>query len=169
MKALYRELQVVAGSGIVRIQGAAQLRGDTEDREIIRCDSLEAETQGLRTTGEVHVRSVAGNRYGLEYPGTLEVSPLRDGDAGILRICAGEIVLDLNQLTRDWIRQRVQQRGVDHTIDGGGGSDAQRHCGDRNKRESRIKENPGDLKSMRTAYRRSCHKVSRIGRFSSVW
>src|SRR6202034_2857968 len=98
---------------------------------------LVAETLGLFTAGEVHVCAGAGKRHGLEYPGTLEVSPLRDGDPDVLRAYAGKIVLDEHQLGRVWIRQRVQQRGVDHAIDRGGGSDAQRHGGDRNERESR--------------------------------
>ena len=34
----------------------------------------------------------------------------------------------------------MQQRGVDHAIDCGGGSDAQRHGGDRNERKSRRSE-----------------------------
>jgi hypothetical protein len=131
------DLQVVAGSGIVRIECAAQLRVYSEDREVIRRNLLEAETQGLCTAGEVHVFTDAGNRRGLEYPRTLEVSPLRDGDADALRAYAGKVVLDADQLGRVWIRQRVQQRGVNHAIDRGSGSDAQRHCGDRNERESR--------------------------------
>src|SRR5208282_6274172 len=83
------DLQVVAGSGIVWIECAAQLRVDTEDREVIRRNLLEAETQRLCGAGEVHVCAGAGNRRGLEYPGTLEVSPLRDGDADALRAYAG--------------------------------------------------------------------------------
>ena len=50
---------------------------------------------------------------------------------------AGKVVLDVDELGGIWVRQRVQQRGVDDAIDRGGGSDAQRHCGDRNERESR--------------------------------
>jgi hypothetical protein len=115
-------LQVVAGSGIVRIEGATQLRVYTEHREVIRRNLLEAETQRLCTAGEVHVCSGAGNRRGLEYPGTLEVSPLRDRDADALRAYAGKVVHNAHQLGRVWIRQRVQQRGVDHAVDRGGGS-----------------------------------------------
>ena len=70
-------------------------------------------------------------------PELSQVSPLRDGDADVLRAYAGKVVLDAHQLGRVWVRQRVQQRGVDHAIDRGGGSDAQRHGGDRNERESR--------------------------------
>ena len=119
------------------IECATQLRVYTEDREVIRRNMLVAETLGLFTAGEVHVCAGAGKRHGLEYPGTLQVSPLRDGDPDVLRAYAGKIVLDAHQLGRVWIRQRVQQRGVDHAIDRGGGSDAQRHGGDRNERESR--------------------------------
>ena len=82
-------LQVVAGSGIVRIEGAAQLRVYTENGKVIRRNLLEAETQGLCTAGEVHVFADAGNRRGLKYPGTLEVSPLRDGDADAVRPDSG--------------------------------------------------------------------------------
>ncbi len=114
-----------------------QLGGNTEDREIIRGHGLEAETQGVRTAGEVHVCAVAGNRYGLEYPGALEVSPLRDGGADIPRTGAGQVVLDVNQLGGIRVRQRMQQRGVDDAIDRRGGTDAERHGGDGNERESR--------------------------------
>jgi hypothetical protein len=54
------DLKVVAGSGIIRIEGAAQLRAYTEDREVIRHDLLEAETQGLCTAAKVHVCAVGG-------------------------------------------------------------------------------------------------------------
>src|ERR1035438_7479726 len=46
------DLQVVAGSGIVRIECAAQLRVYTEDSEVIRRNVLEAETLGLCAAGE---------------------------------------------------------------------------------------------------------------------
>ncbi len=121
----------------MRIERAAQLRVYTEDCEVIRRNLLEAETQGLCTAGEIHVCAGARNRRGLKYPGALEVSPLRDGDANALRAYAGKVVHNAHQLGRIWVRQRVQQRGVDHAIDRGGGSDAQRHCGDRYERESR--------------------------------
>ena len=39
--------------------------------------------------------------------------------------------------SRGWIGQRVQQRGIDHAVDRGCRSHAQRHCGDRNERKSR--------------------------------
>src|SRR5580704_12891037 len=97
-------LQVEAGSGIVWIKCAAQLRVYTEDREVIGRNVLVAETLGLCTTGEVHVCAGAGNRHGLEYSGTLEVSPLRHGDADILRAYAGKVILDTHQLGRVWIR-----------------------------------------------------------------
>src|SRR5438477_9633576 len=131
------DLQVVAGSGIVRIECAAQLRVYTEDREVIRGHLLEAETQGLCTTGKVHVCAAAGDRDGLEYPGTIEVSKLRDGNADALRAYAGKIVLNADQFGRVWVGNRVQQRGVNHAVDGGGSSDTQGHSGDGNERESR--------------------------------
>src|SRR5215472_17155572 len=130
-------LQVVAGSGIVRIEGATQLRVCTEDREVVGRNGLETESLGLCTTGEVYVCAVAGNCHGLEYPGALEVSPLRDGGADVLRADAGQVVLDAHHLVRIWVRQRAQQRGVDYAIDRGGGPDAQRHRGNRDERKSR--------------------------------
>ncbi len=81
----------------MRIECATQLRVCTKDREVIRRNLLEAETQGLCPAGEVHVCAGAGNRRGLEYPGTLEVSPLRDGDADALRAYAGKVVLNAHQ------------------------------------------------------------------------
>ena len=90
------DLQVVAESGIVRIEGAAQLRVYTEDREVIRRNLLEAETQGPSNASEVHVCAGASNRHGLECPGTLEVSPLRNGDADALRPYAGKVILYAN-------------------------------------------------------------------------
>src|SRR5579863_6479217 len=134
------DLEVVAGSVVVRIEGAAQLRVDSEDREVIRRNLLKAETQGLRAAGEVHVCALTGNRYGLEYPGTLEVSPLRDGDADALRAYPGKVVLNAHQFAGVWIRQGMQQRGVDHAIHGGGGSDAERHGGDSDEGEARRSE-----------------------------
>src|ERR1700733_4859833 len=119
------------------IECATQLRVYTEDREVIWRNVIVTETLGLFTAGEVYVCAGAGNRHGLEYPGALEVSPLRDGDPDVLGAYAGKIVLKAHQLGRVWVRQRMQQRGVDHAIDRGGGSDAQRHYGDRNERESR--------------------------------
>ena len=120
----------------MRIECAAQLRVYTEDSEVIRRNVLVAETLGLFTAGEVHVCAGAGNRHGLEYPGTLQVSPLRDGDPDVMRAYAGKIVLDAHQLGRIWIRQRVQQGGIDHAIDRGGSANAQRDCSDRNERKS---------------------------------
>jgi hypothetical protein len=73
----------------------------------------------------------------LEDPGTLQVSPFRNGHADVLRTYAGEIVLNAHQFGRVWVWQMVQQRSIDHAIDRGGGSDAQCDCGDRNERESR--------------------------------
>src|SRR5579871_6064596 len=102
------DLQVVAGSGIVRIEGAAQLRVDTEDRKVIRCNLLEAETQGLRSAGQVHVGAGAANRHGLKYPRTLQVSPLGDGDADALCVYAEKVVLNAHQLSGVWVRQRMQ-------------------------------------------------------------
>jgi hypothetical protein len=78
----------------VGIEGAAQLGVYTEDREVIRRNMLVAETLGLCTAGEVHVGAGAGNRHGLEYAGTLQVSPLRYGDTDVLRAYAGKIVLE---------------------------------------------------------------------------
>lgn len=130
------DLQIEAGRGIVRIECATQLRVDTEDREVIRRATPEGDALGLCTSGEVHGRE-AVNRHELEDAGVLQVSPLRDGDADVLRADAGKVVLDAHQFGGVRVRQRVQQRGVDHAVDRGNGADAERHGGNHRERESR--------------------------------
>jgi hypothetical protein len=130
------DLEVEAGSGVVRVEGAAQLRVCAEGGEVIRRDSLEVEAQRPRAAGEGHVGAGAGDRHGLEDAGTLHVSPLRDGHADRLRADAGQIVFEAHQFAGVWVRQWAQQRRIDHTEDGSGGADAERNGGDRNERET---------------------------------
>jgi hypothetical protein len=54
----HHDLEVEAGSGIVRIEGAAQLCVYAEERKVARRNLLEAETKGLCNAGEVHAAPV---------------------------------------------------------------------------------------------------------------
>jgi len=143
----------------VRIECAAQLRVYTEDREVIRRDLLEAETQRLCTAGEVHVCAGACNRRGLEYP-ELSMSLHSGTEMPTPARLRGKVVLNAHQFVRVWVWQRVQQRGVDHAIDRGGVSMPSAIVA------IAMKENPGDLRSMRTAYRRSKSRFSKKGGFA---
>src|SRR6202035_4950154 len=87
------DLQVVAGSVIVRIECAAQLSAYSQDREVVRRNLFEAEAQRLGGARQVHICPGAGDRRGLEYPRTLQISPLRDGDADAPRAYTRKIVL----------------------------------------------------------------------------
>ena len=124
----------------MRIEGAPQLSIHSENREVIRRDMFVAQTLGLCAAGQVHVCANAGDRNRLKDPGIFQVSPLRYGGADVVRAYAGKIVLNPHQFGRPWVRQRMQQCRVDHAVDRGGGSNAQRHGSDRNQRESRRSE-----------------------------
>jgi hypothetical protein len=52
-----------------------------------------------------------------------------------MRAHAGKVGFNAHQFAGVGVGQRMQQGCVDDAVDGGGGSDAQCHCGDRNQRE----------------------------------
>src|ERR1700757_184174 len=57
-----------------------------------------------------------------------------------MRAHAGKVGFDAHQFAGLGVGQRMQQGCVDDAVDGGGGSDAEGHGGDRNERESRRSE-----------------------------
>ena len=65
------------------------MRAYAENRKIVGCNRLETKSLGLRTTGEIYIRTVSRNGHGLKYTGILEVSPLRNRDADALCSYAG--------------------------------------------------------------------------------
>ena len=67
----------------------------------------------------------------------LKVSQLRDGEADVVRAHAGKVGFNAHQFAGVGVGQRMQQGCVDDAVDGGGGSDAEGHGGDRNDSESR--------------------------------
>ena len=64
----------------------------------------------------------------------------------VLRADSGEVILDVDELGGIGIWERMEQRGVNHAVDGGGGADAASAMV-----AMAMRENPGDRRSMRTA------------------
>ena len=126
---------VEAGCGVVRIEGAPQLRVDAEHREVARCDRLSGEARGLAAAGK-SVGAEKAKGHILEDSRVLKVSQLGDGEADVVRAHAGKVGFNSHQLAGVGVGQRMQQGCVDDAVDGGGGSDAERDCGDRNERKS---------------------------------
>ena len=121
---------------VARIEGAPQLRAYTQHRKVIRSHPLRRDPRGLGAA-----RKVPGGEkvegHVLKNPRLLQVLPLGNRNANIVCAHTWKIGLNAHQFAGVRVGQRMEQSCVDDAVDGGGGSDAQRHCGDRNQRESR--------------------------------
>ena len=116
------------------IEGGAELRFHSEQREVVRRDDQQSDTLRPRETGEIVVVE-PGRRDILEDTGPLEILPFRRRHADVLRAHAKQIVLDSYELFGVRKRQRVQQRGVDNTENGRRRADSEgdRENGDRSE------------------------------------